>query len=184
MAADTATQSTSQMVLPMNVVTRSDVGRLVREAEAVDNFLRQVGVRQPGTSLQLPKTSRLYDEMVAINKLNMLQEQDRLTLHQLLQAIRTDAPVLHMSFSTDPSPLFLQKLMTWLRQNIHPLVLLQVGLLPNIGAGCVVRTNNKYFDFSLHQRFIDTRPMLISKLHGAAVVDPTGGVAVPAETAV
>jgi F0F1-type ATP synthase delta subunit len=69
-----------------------------------------------------------------------------------------------MSFSADPSPQFTQKLAAWLRQEIHPFVLLQVGLQPNIGAGCVVRTTNKYFDFSLRERFKSKRPLLMEKL--------------------
>lgn len=178
MAAETGELA---LELPLSVVTRIDVGRLIRETEAVDNFLRQAAMRQPGSSIKLPKTSRLFDEIVTVNKLNMLQEQDRHALYAHLSQVRTEAPVLHMSFSTDPSPMFLQKLVTWLRHNIHPVVLLQVGLLPNIGAGCVVRTTNKYFDFSLQQRFTEARPMLISKLQGAAVTAPTGDIAVPAE---
>ena len=67
---------------------------------------------------------------------------------------------MHISFSADPSPLFTQKLIAWLRSEIHPLVLLQIGLQPNMGAGCVVRTSNKYFDFSLRDRFKSKGEML------------------------
>ncbi len=163
----------SQLQLPMGVVTHADVGRLMQEIEAVDGFVRQAGMQQQSSPLQLPKSSRMFDELVAINKLDMLKEEDRRQITQLLQVVRTKAPVLHMSFSTDPSPLFTERLMTWLRQQIHPFVLLQVGLLPNIGAGCVLRTTNKYYDFSLKQRFSDTRPMLISKLRGADAAPPS-----------
>ena len=64
-----------------------------------------------------------------------------------------------MSFSADPSVTFLTKLMTWLRQEIHPQVLLTVGLQPTIGAGCILRTTNRYFDFSLRQDFANKRTM-------------------------
>lgn len=180
MAVETA-RADAQIALPFSAVTRADIGRLLRETESVDNFLKQAAIREPGTAVKLPRTSRLYDEVVASNKLNMLQEDDRRKLYAVLQKIYKEAPVLHMSFGTDPSPVFLHRLVGWIRQNIHPQALLQIGLVPNIGAGCVVRTNNKFFNFSLRQRFTEARPMLISKLQGAAVVSYSGEVTVPAE---
>lgn len=162
--------SVPQLQLPTALVTRADAGRLAGETEAIDNFLRQAAIRAPGTNVQLPKTSRLFDEMVTINKLNMLQESDRKRLYQFLQAVRTTAPILHISFNTDPSPLFQQRLITWIRQQMHPFILLQIGLHPSIGAGCVVRSTNKYYDFSLRERFKEQRMLLISKLRSAEPV--------------
>lgn len=181
-----------QLLLPDGAVTRADVGRLMREAEAVDNFLNQSATRQPGTSVELPKTSRLLDEMVATNKLNLLQPADRKRLGDFLKVVRTKAPVLHISFNSDPSPIFQQRLITWIRQQMHPYVLLQIGLHPSIGAGCIVRTTNKFFDFSLRQRFSEQRMLLISKLRGAedpkvdaVQVEPTEpGTSNPAASAV
>ena len=157
-------ESEASLQLPLGVVTRADLGRLQREAEAADSFLDQAAIRQPGTELQLPKTSHLFEELVTANHLNLLQVADRQRLHQLLEAAQTTAPILHISFSTDPSPLFLQRLITWVRQEMHPTTLLQIGLHPSIGAGCVVRTTNKYYDFSLRQRFTAQRALLLAKL--------------------
>jgi hypothetical protein len=152
--------------LPVLVSTRTDVGRLRREVEALENFMSQAAVRTPGTTVKMPKTSRLMDEILSINKINPLVEDDRRRLQSFLMEVHAKAPVLHMSFSADPSPMFMQKLTTWLRQEVHPLVLVQVGLQPNIGAGCVVRTTNKYFDFSLREFFKGQRPLLLQKLEG------------------
>ncbi|HTE22666.1 MAG TPA: hypothetical protein VK674_06520 [Candidatus Limnocylindria bacterium] len=152
--------------LPVEVASRTDVGRLVREVEQIDTFLGQAAIRQPGTSVKVPKTSRLLDDFVSSNKLNLLHEKDRSRVLNFLIMVKAKAPLLHMSFGVDPAPVFVGKLMTWLREEVHPLVLLQIGLQPNIGAGCVVRTNNKYFDFSLREHFKKQRPLLIRKLHG------------------
>jgi F0F1-type ATP synthase delta subunit len=153
--------------LPVLAVSKVDIGRLLREVEALDNFMRQAAVRQPGTPIQPPKTSRLMDEIIATNKVNVLIEADRNRLLHFLQDVYKRAPVIHISFSADPSAAFVQKLTTWLRQNIHPFVLLQIGLQPNMGAGCVVRTTNKVFDFSLRNRFTERREMLIQRLKEA-----------------
>lgn len=152
--------------LPIAVVSRVDVGRLLREVKLLDDFLRQSEIREPGTQPKIPRTSKLLDETIGANKINVLFEQDRNRLLHFLMEVYGRAPVLHMSFSADPSPLFVQKLMTWLRREIHPLVLLQVGMQPNMGAGCVVRTTNKYFDFSLRSRFTERRAVLAQKLRG------------------
>lgn len=150
--------------LPLSVVGPIDVGRLLREVEALDNFLMQTTIREPGQPVKLPKTTRIMDEMVELNKLNVLQEADRQRLKAFLKLLKEQAPTLHMSFSADPSPLFLQKLMVWLRTEINPSILLRVGLQPNIGAGCIIRTPNRYFDLSLRQRFQQNRHTLVQKL--------------------
>lgn len=153
-------------VLPVSVVGRVDVGRLQRETEALHEFLQQSAIRQPGTQPKLPKTSRLLDETIQANKLNVLVEDDCKKLLKLLKDTYAHAPILHMSFGADPSPAFTQKLIAWLRTEIHPQVLLQIGLQPNIGAGCLVRTTNKYFDFSLRHRFVERRELLVKALVG------------------
>lgn len=168
-----------QFVLPNGVVTMSDVGRLMREAESVDNFLNQAAVRQPGTQVQLPKTSNVFDDLVSTSKLNLLQESDRKILSDYLHTVRTHAPILHIGFNTDPSPIFQQRLITWLRQQMNPNIILQIGLQPNIGAGCIVRTNNKVFDFSLRQKFSDQRMLLISKLRGKSTSSDSESGVIP-----
>lgn len=167
--------------LPIQATGRVDVGRILREVEQIDNFLRQAAIREPGTPVKMPKTSRLLDEFTSSNKLNLLHDDDRLRALNFLVEVKAKAPVMHMSFSVDPSPAFTQQITMWLRQEIHPLVLLQVGLQPNIGAGCVMRTTNKYFDFSLREHFKKQRQLLIQKLHGdlqaqASSADQPAGV--------
>ncbi len=150
--------------LPTLVVGPVDVGRLIRELEAINEALLELGLRAGGQEVKLPKTSLLLDQTVELNKLNLLHESDRQTLSQSLETIKQSAPLLHISFSTDPSSTFLEKLMGWLRREIHPSLLVTVGLQPNIGAGCVIRGTNHYFDFSLRQHFAAQRELLMASL--------------------
>lgn len=152
--------------LPVTAIGKTDVGRLIREVEMLDQFIVQSAIRQPGLPMKIPKTSKVLDEAIQLNELNMLHADDRQQLLEFLRSVYATAPNMHMSFSADPSPFFMQRLMTWVRQEIHPLVLVQVGLQPNIGAGCVVMTKNKYFDLSLRNRFFERRDLLIQKLRG------------------
>lgn len=153
--------------LPLSVATKMDVGRLLRELQQVDNFLNEDAIRTPGTPTKMPKTSRLLDETIAINKANLLHQKDRARLIDFILSVRTKAPIMHISFSADPSPAFTHKLITRLRSEIHPLVLLQLGLQPNIGAGSVLRTTNMYFDFSLRKRLEQKGDVLVEVLRGA-----------------
>jgi F0F1-type ATP synthase delta subunit len=148
----------------MAVVSPVDIGRLLRELQAVDEQLLQLGLREPGTSVSLPKLSQLLEQTVQLNNLNLLQQTDRQRLQTFLAAVKEQAPLLHISFSSDPSPAFMEKLMAWLRREINPLVLVTVGLQPNLAAGCVVRSTNKYFDFSLRANLAKNREAMIAEL--------------------
>lgn len=146
--------------LPVMVVTPADLGRLRRELAMIDEQMLQLRLRTPGSDVKLPKTTQLMDRLISVNKLNLLKPEDRQWLQEALQVIREKAPVIHMSFTVDPSTAFLDKLMLWLRREIHPFVFVNIGLQPNIGAGCVVRSTNRVYDFSLRQNFADKRGML------------------------
>lgn len=150
-----------KLQLPNNIIGLMDVNRLCREMDSLEDFLHQTTIRQSGTPMSLPKLSKLFDELAATNELNLLQAQDRTQLKTFLDSVHSKAPRLHISFSVDPSPLFLGRLVDYLRSSIHPRVLVQVGLQPNIGAGCVLRSTNKVFDLSLRNDFKKKRDLLL-----------------------
>ena len=153
------------LLLPIAVVSPTDIARLVRETENLDEFFRQSAIRDGGTPQSAPRYSRLLDELVVANSMNLLQADHRAILLELLHGLANSAPILHISFSVDPPGPYVQKIVNWLRQNIHPNILVRVGLQPNIGAGCVVRTANKSFDFSLRRFFDSKHEFFMQKLH-------------------
>jgi len=158
--------------LPLSLVSPVDLGRVMRELDQLDNQLHEMQLRTAGQEVKMPKTTKMMDEILALNRLNLLLEEDRKTLRFFLKEIHDRAPRLHVSFSADPSILFVEKIMTWLRQEVHPVVLMTIGLQPNIGAGCVIRTTNKYFDLSLARDFAKKRDLLMQQLHDAPVQKP------------
>jgi F0F1-type ATP synthase delta subunit len=103
---------------------------------------------------------------VEANALQLLDATDRARAAEFLEKVASDAPVVHISFATDPSPAFMTKIVTWLRQNIHPQLLVQIGLQPSIAAGCVVRTESKVFDFSMRQFLVEKRDLLTQAIAG------------------
>jgi len=163
-----------QFQLPLGVVTVIDVSRLQRELQEIDEFMMQTALRESGRQPALPRSSHSLEEIAASNGLNLLQPADRKVLAQHLERLHSRAPTIHMSFAADPPATFLKRLITWLRHEIHPELLLQIGLQPSLAAGCVVRTSSKYFDFSLREHFEKQRQSLVDKLRELPVENNGG----------
>lgn len=159
-----------QFSLSNSVTGKRDMARLIREIAALEDSLHQASLRSTGANAaaKLPKTSRLLDEIVTANSLNLLDADSRTKLQNSLKLIQQKAPVVHMSFSVDPSATFMQKMVTWWRENIDPYVLIEVGLQPNIAAGCLVRTPNHQYDFSLRRRLETQKAELAKYLEAPA----------------
>jgi F0F1-type ATP synthase delta subunit len=156
----------TQPTLPPSIISTVDLGNIARELETVDGFFAQAEARNAGESLTPPKTSRTLENLAKDYNLNLLDEKDRAKLAKFLEDLRTNAPVIHISFAAEPSAAFLKKIIEWFRLNIHPQVLVRVGLQPSMAAGCIVRTPNKYFDFSMRRHFNDHLDKLAAGIHG------------------
>jgi len=165
MAHETA-KAQKPMMLPTLVFGLPEVHRLQRELEALEQYLAQAALRNKDSAPVLPHTSRLLEALATENRLNLLQPETRIQLRAFLKLVVDSAPMVHISFAADPSSAFTAKVVAWLRSNIHPLALLQLGLQPNIAAGCIVRTTNKTFDFSLRERLKTQEESLAAALQG------------------
>lgn len=153
-----------RLELPTILFGPVEVHRLQREIEALEEFIIQARIRTPDKPVALPRTSRILEALAGNNNLDLDEAKDRTKLRQFLVAVAGKAPVIHMSFAVDPSAAFTAKIVAWLRTNIHPYALLQLGLQPTIAAGCILRTPNKEFDFSLRNRFSHKGQLLIDTL--------------------
>ncbi len=155
------------LTLPVLVFGLPEVHRLQRELEALEQYVRQETLRGGDKAVTLPRTSRLLEALATDNQRDLLQASARKQLSVFLQQVVQQAPMVHISFAADPSSAFTAKVVAWLRGNIHPQALLQLGLQPSIAAGCVVRTANKTFDFSLRERLKSQESALATALQGA-----------------
>ena len=158
----------SKQILPVQIISKTDVVRLKRELEALDESLNQRRLRKGGEPTALPKITPMLEDFAAAAKSNLLHNDDREKLLKLTDTVGTTSPVIHISFATTPAPAFLQKLVKWFREEIHPTTLIHVGLQPGIAAGCIVRTPNKQFDFSLKNFLAAKQDMLVQQLRGEA----------------
>lgn len=149
--------------LPPTVTTPADITQLARELESLETYLHQAKMRKEQDA-PLPKTSRGFDDIATLNNLDMREKDDRKTLNAFLQILHTKAPVLHISFSVEPSSAFTAKLVIKLREQISPFTLVRIGKQPTIGGGCIVRSTNKQFDFSFRQYLVSQRGQLADAL--------------------
>jgi F0F1-type ATP synthase delta subunit len=156
-----------QLVLPLTLVGDIDITRLLREINSIDDFFVEAEARKSGDSTQPPRITRVLNDVSLANKYNLLQKSDRQELTKQLNELKKTAPAIHISFAAEPSPKALEQVLRWLRENIHPLILLRVGLQPTIAAGCVLRTTNKIFDFSLREHLNKQEPYLVELIRGA-----------------
>lgn len=153
--------------LPLSITSTQDLHRLIREVEAVDNYVRQSAIRgQKLTSL--PRLTNTLESLLRDNQFDILKDATRNEIFKLLNDLLTGAPVVHMSFAVEPPSSMTQKIVGWFRENVHPAVMLQIGIQPTIAAGCVLRTPNKFFDFSLRQHLKTNQGKLMESIrkHG------------------
>jgi F0F1-type ATP synthase delta subunit len=153
-------------VLPTQLTGRTDINRLLRELETLDETL--IGQE----AKEAPKITSLLDQTAAANGYKLLEQTHRHHIAEQLTKIRDHAPLLHISFAAEPSAKVTETVLAWLRANIHRYALLQIGLQPAIAAGCVLRTPNKIFDMSLGASLQKQTPYLLELLKGAALDRP------------
>ncbi len=152
--------------MPLTVVSKVDVAKLMREIIALNDFLVGASNRTPGEPVQLPKVSRSLEQTASENQLNLIDENQRKELYSKLSSVMNKSPQIHMSFASEPSAKAVSRLLEWLRNNIDTHTLLQIGLQPNIAAGAVVRTPNLFFDLSLRHYLKQQEPYLAQLLRG------------------
>ncbi len=152
--------------LPTGVVSMGDARRLRRELAAMEDLLQAIRLRTNSPVAKMPRLSRALEEYASTNRLNFLLPDDRRRATEFMDSVLKHAPVMRVSFATEASRKFTTEFVLWLRANFHPDMLVEIGLEPNIAAGCVVRTTNKVFDFSLIKHLEAQQPLLMKQLLG------------------
>lgn len=145
--------------LPDSIVSPLDFGQIQRELFMLDEFLSS----SRGAS-KLPFVSNELNTIMKQADINPLSADDRARLTRQLQFVRRTAPVVQMSFASEPGKQAMRPLVRWFREQSHPNTLITIGIEPNITGGCVLRTSTKEFDFSLQKLFQQNRDSLATSL--------------------
>jgi F0F1-type ATP synthase delta subunit len=148
-----------ELKLPLTVMTKQDLHRLIREVEALDNYINQNSIRGQ-KSAALPRLTNTLEALLRENSMDIMDDKLRAGLRVKIGGLVNTAPVVHMSFAVEPSSYMTQQIVAWFRKEVHPALMLHTGIQPTIAAGCVMRTTNKYFDFSLRQHLKASQDLL------------------------
>jgi len=147
---------------PLSLVTRLDTLRALRELEDFENGMSDSRVR----GHHVPDMSPLLNDISEENSIDLHKKEVRILVRHMLEELRTTAPVVHISFAVEPDSKVVATVARWFREEIAPNVVLRIGIQPSIGVGCVVRTTNKYFDFSLRKHLVARSYLFRKQLEG------------------
>lgn len=147
---------------PLTLISRLDTLRAVRELEDYENAMSEAHVK----GHHVPSPTSLLKDIADFNDINIHQKDMRTLVEHMLEDLRTTAPVIHISFAVEPEPKVVSTIAKWFRDEIAPNVILQVGIQPSIGVGCVVQTTNKFFDFSLRKHLNDNSGLFRKRIEG------------------
>lgn len=162
-------------VLPSALITRADLSRLVREIEDLDNDLEAQKARNHATGAtgyKMPNMSRALSDFTEQNKLDLNDDQSRMLLKEQMKMMKDKAPILHMTFAVEADPVSLTKLITYVRTEIHPQALLQVGMQPSLVGGVYLRTPNHIHDYSVRAKLAGSRDVILHEIEAFANVIP------------
>ncbi len=153
--------------LPLSVISKADITRSLREVQQIEDYFHQAALKG-SKDQQIPRQSQVLEAIVLANHCNLLHAEQRQQLITFLTKLKEHAPVVHMSFPSEPTGEFMMKIVEWFRREVHPHIVVHVGLQPALAAGCTVRTTNKVFDFSFRNRFEKSKQKLVAALEASA----------------
>jgi len=156
----------ADFALPTNIVSKSDVSRLVAEFEQVDDQLTTAAIRsKTGAGQPAPLSlSQQLTEFMNQNKLRPSTSKERSELIKQLRLLKDSVPVMHMTFAVEADRESLQQLVQWLRSSVHKQAVITVGIQPALIAGVYMRTPNHVRDLSLRASLKGSRGVLVKDL--------------------
>ena len=173
----------TNLMLPTLILGPADVNRTLLELDELQDFMHQMALRTKmavADDLQLPKMSRTLESLAEVNKSDLTIDEDRAELASFLKSVKSLAPVLHVSFASEPSAAFTARIVEWFRANVSPYALVQVGLQPSIAAGCIVRSTSKVFDLSLRRSLDKNKGLMTTALEALGERDEKAAKAIAA----
>lgn len=159
----------SEFHLPPALIGKAHLAQLIRELEGVENDLEtqkasNLAKADAKAGLRVPTMSKALADCIELNQVDIIDSQQRMGFKKTLGIIKNKAPVMHFTFASDPDGESLQKLVDWVRKEIHPRALISIGIQPGLIGGVYLRTPNHVHDFSLRALLHDKRDIIVKEL--------------------
>lgn len=155
-----------ELKLPDIIGGKRDLILATRQVEQILSDRLQDEVRQRFGAKQIGSNAgqRALQALLEVNK--MMDDTDTLKrLLQNLEAVKQYAPKVRIAFSQEPEQDLYKRLISWFRVNVHPSVLVQVSVQPNLGGGFILQTGSHRYDLSLRTRILNSTAKFIEVLH-------------------
>ncbi len=152
--------------LPNSIGGKRDLIMTLRQIEQIvndrlqDDVRERFGAKRVGTKAG----QRMVNELLELNKLKDDTESLK-TVQKELEQIKENAGQLRISFSQEPDQDMYQQIVKWFRTEIDPGVLVQIGVQPAIGAGFILKTPMRRYDFSVKTKIMSSTPKFVEVLH-------------------
>jgi F0F1-type ATP synthase delta subunit len=158
--------SYTEFVVPTNIVSKTDLTRLVNEFERVDNALTTAAVRTKagGGDTERPAMSEQLSAFLEKNTLDLENSNDRTLFVKELRLLKDKAPIVHMTFAVVADAESVQQLAAWYREAVHPQTIIAVHMQPALVAGVYLRTPNHVHDLSLRAKLHGQHDALVKEL--------------------
>lgn len=152
----------AELKLPLRLASKHDLIGLQREVDQLLNEQLQarVSAASAGVQRKTSNPSAILGELLHLNNLQH-NEADLGRIKQDLADLREHAPVVRLSFASEPSHEVLVKLAEWFRRQVDPQLFLQIGVQPSIAGGVVVHTDKRRYDLSLRQQLLSKNELFI-----------------------
>jgi hypothetical protein len=152
-------------ILPPSLTTKLDLAKIIREVEAIGQELESQKIRgQSQDGYKIPPMSSGLSDFLSINKIDFMNDQARMILSEQLRALKDKVPIIHFTFASAADPQSLQQLVAWIRKELHPWTLIEVGVQPALIGGAYIRTPNHVHDFSMRSLFKNNSDVLVKDL--------------------
>jgi F0F1-type ATP synthase delta subunit len=151
--------------LPPTLINKVDFAHMINEIEVIDAALEAQKVRgYKKEQYTLPAISRTLTDFLELNKVDILDDHIRMTFKAEARKLKDKVPVVHLTFASAADPESLEYLVGWIRQELHPLAVLSVGLQPSLIGGTYIRTPNHVHDYSMRALFKGKTSVLVNDL--------------------
>ena len=150
--------------LPSIALGTTEINQILRELRLLNDQTMQFTIRHPDKPILLLSAGYLLDKLIADNELDLVTPAARDELRRVLENIKTQSPVINISFARDVISNEIEPIINWIRSELHPTALIHIGIKPEIIGGCIIRTANHYYDFSFKQYFNKVQDSLLMKV--------------------
>jgi len=155
-----------------SIGTRTQLVNVFENLESVLEKNVQNSIRaEEGVDFEdLPEVSSALAQLIKDNDIKVTTTSLK-ELKTWLAELKQSAPVLRLTFTSDPENAIITRIVKWFREQSGKEVLVRIGVQPTIAAGCIVHTPSHQYDFSLRNYLLQNTALFSEILNEKLATD-------------